>query len=128
MIPHSNENIIHYQNVFGELQSALGSVCTDKFLAVGNFNAHPLKCRLGQSAEDFAFEDNLSISDLSLPRDSFTLLNAAHNTFSWLDHIMSSGSMNVSNISILHESVTCLFYTSDIQSVLHTVNLNISSR
>ena len=39
----------------------------------------------------------------SLPDDSFTYLSPAHNTTSWLDHVIASDPNSISNFSILYD-------------------------
>ena len=71
-------------------------------LIIGDLNADPKPTRFWREVQEFCSQFKLSIADLSLPSDSFTYLSAAHDTTSWLDHVLTSRIDQIINIRILH--------------------------
>ena len=99
----STESLVDYQTVLGELQSALENTDVNKFLAVGDFNADPRKGRFWNYLEDFSSYNNFIFPDLKLPNDTFTFLSAAHNTCSWLDHVLATQNILIDKVTVLYD-------------------------
>ena len=70
---------------------------------VGDFNSDPNKSRTWRDLTDFAAHNSLMIEDLKMPADSFTYLNPAHNTTSWIDHLLVSRQVHVTETKILYD-------------------------
>jgi hypothetical protein len=94
------ESICHYQRILGELQAALDAVDMNNLLCVGDYNADPNRGRLWPHLYDFVEHNRLVVPDLALPLHTFTYLSPAHNTTSWLDHIVSSEAVKITDISV----------------------------
>ena len=98
------ESLSNYQCVLGELQSFLDETSTNKLLMMGDLNADPIrKSRFWLSLKNFIDENELIMNDLSLPNSTFTYLNTAHNTTTWIDHVISSKSMIIPEITVRHD-------------------------
>ena len=79
-------------------------------VAVGDFNANVIRDFLfGMQLLQFCQDNCYTQSDLVyMPDTSFTFHNDAHDTMSWLDHVVSSFSMHepISEIDVLHNYLT----------------------
>ena len=65
--------------------------------AIGDFNANLARGnhRFGNELTKFCNEENLIMSDKVLGKsDYFTFVSAAHDSFVWLDHIISNHSLH----------------------------------
>ena len=98
----SIDQLIRYQEILASLSHEIECNPGCKINIVGDFNADPSRLRLWKEVIEFCNDFGLSVADLSLPSNSFTYLHPAHDTTSWLDHVLSSTPENVSNILILH--------------------------
>ena len=92
-----------YSHVLGELQASISELPTDDIICLGDFNADPSRGRLWNNVVEFCNENQFNICDTILPPDTFTYLSPSHNSTSWLDHVLCSGDVNVTEIKILHE-------------------------
>ena len=100
----SLESHIKYQNTLGELQCLLDDIQTNNLILSGDFNASYItESRFWPDLKIFTERNSLKFDDASLPSDSFTYLNPAHNTTSFIDHVISSQNMHVNNIEILYD-------------------------
>ena len=99
----SSETLIEYRRVLGELQSSLDVLDDTSIILMGDYNADPNKGRFWPEIREFVHTNQFKIDDLQLPYDSFTYLSAAHNSTSWLDHIVSSGGVKVNDVRILYD-------------------------
>ena len=99
----STESLVGYQTVLGELQSALENTDFNKLLAVGDFNANPIKGKFWIHLEDFTIYNNFIFTDLKLPNYTFTILSAARNTSSWLDHVLATQNVLISKVIVLYD-------------------------
>lgn len=97
------DSLLFYQYVLGELQSAIDDNCNNRVIFIGDFNADPNFSRFWPYLQDFINFNFLIMNDLVLSSDIFTYLSPAHNTTSWIDHIISSHVMLLDNISVLHD-------------------------
>ena len=70
---------------------------------MGDFNADQNKGAFWPLLNEFIESNSFIINDFSLPIDTFTYLSPAHNSTSWLDHIISTSDLNISNISIKYD-------------------------
>ena len=52
--------------------------------------------------KEFCGENQFRICDLILPLDTFTYLSRSHNSTSWLDHVLCSGDVTVTDIKVLN--------------------------
>ena len=77
---------------------------SENLILLGDFNADWYRGGMWNYLLNFINENNLLINDRSLPSNSFTYLSPTHNTASWIDHIISSHSMNIENISIFYDT------------------------
>ena len=104
-MPHddrSRDVVMSYSNILGEIQSSLSDLPTTNILLVGHFNCDPNRGRLWPCIVDFCEFNELCVSDLILPLDSFTYLSPAHTT-SWLDHVLSSGDVVIRDLQIRYD-------------------------
>ena len=101
----NNESLIEYKNNVAHLGSFINSEAYDDIVIVGDFNCDPVKSRFFKELKSFCAIFDLEISSLSnLPIDSFTFIsrNQICGT-SWLDHILTSNSALVNDLSILYD-------------------------
>ena len=61
-----------YQRVIGSIQSTVDGANTDKVICLGDFNADPHKGRFWTYVSDFAGFNCFTVSDLSLPPETFS--------------------------------------------------------
>ena len=94
---------VKYQHVLGELQTVLQDSECD-ILFAGDFNASHLDMkRFSLDLMQFIEINSLVMKDAMLPNDSFTYLSSAHNTTSWIDHVITSNNLNISNMKVMYE-------------------------
>ena len=87
------------------MQGFLDESQCNNIVLFGDFNAaHNSGRRFWVDLEHFVQSNSLNINDLTLPADTFTYLNTAHNTTSWIDHVITSANMNVNNIAVHYEA------------------------
>ena len=99
-----DESLSRYQCVLGELQSLLDNINIGKILIMGDLNADPIrKSKFWPSLKIFVEDNDLNINDLSLPTTTFTYLNTAYNTTSWIDHVISSKSLKIPEVSVRYD-------------------------
>ena len=86
------------------IETDIESAGTYKVVITGDFNADPSKGRFWKELETFKSSLSLTCADVSsLPNDSFTYLSPAHNTTSWLDHILVSDMGIIDKVKIEYE-------------------------
>ena len=99
----SLESLIEYRRVLGELQASLDGLNDTKVVLIGVYNADPNKGRFWPELSDFVDSNFFKVNDLHLPLGSFTYLSPAHNTTSWLDHVISSRNVHIYDVEILYD-------------------------
>ena len=100
----TNESLIEYKNSMAQLANFINAEAYDDIIIAGDFNCDPVKSRFFKELKSLCAIFDLRISSLNnLPADSFTFIsrNQICGT-SWLDHIISSNSARVKNLSILY--------------------------
>ena len=121
------DSVFCYETVLGELQCSLDVLNADKILLIGDFNADPSKGNFWPRLNDFILYNNLVVNDLMLPIDTFTYLSPAHNSTSWLDHIISSDNCQLSNISIIYDKAILDYFPIAATLSLQTASTPLSS-
>ena len=100
----TDDSLIKFKNICAQISSNLSidteSESIHKVIIAGDFNADPSKGRFWHELERLINSLCFNCADLSLPNDSFTYLSPAHNTTSWLDHILASDLSIIENIEI----------------------------
>ena len=89
-----------YGQILGELQEAVEGLTAQQIVLLGDFNADPNRGRMWKCVQDFVASNNLTVSDLNLQYDTFTYLSPAHNTTSWLDHVICSKNTIINDIHV----------------------------
>ena len=97
------DSLCAYQRVLGELQAAIDMLDVNNIVCIGDFNADPNRGRVWPYLYDFIEHNHFNVPDLLLPIDTFTYLSPAHNTTSWLDHVVSSDAVNVCNVCVHYD-------------------------
>ena len=97
------EALTKYQNILGEIQSFLNDCDSNKICILGDFNADPSRGRFWNEIENFLSDYDFKFCDDILPENSFTYLNTAYNTTTWIDHIISSKSISIDNIAVHYD-------------------------
>ena len=103
-----SDNIDEYLECIGALTSIIDDATSSHICIVGDFNADIRKRQFGQHVLHLCRDRNLVLADTDiLPVDSFTYMSAAHNTTSWLDHVLCTYSMRslITNINVLYGTV-----------------------
>jgi hypothetical protein len=102
-MPHDNRSryiLVEYSQILGELQASLDDLPTKNILCIGDFNADPSRGRLWLNVVDFCESNEFNVADMILPVDTFTYLSPSHNTTSWIDHVLCSGDIILSDIGV----------------------------
>ena len=103
-----NDNVDEYLDSIGVLTSLVDNAPTHHVCVVGDFNADIHKRRFGQHVAQLCTDKNLVFVDIErLPDSSFTYMSAAHNSTSWLDHVLCSHSTNIliDDVKIMYDYV-----------------------
>ena len=96
------DNEPEFESCLGKIHAILEDCTTPYVCIVGDFNADLQKREFGKLLNEFCVENLLTVVDASqLPSTSFTYLSAAHDTTSWLDHVLCNDS-TLSAINNLH--------------------------
>ena len=86
------------------------SVSTPYVYFMGDFNSDLLKVNLlfGAELKSFCNDTNIVISDMEWLHDCYTFLGSAHNTVSWIDHVICTNSAHslMNNFKVLHDKVS----------------------
>jgi len=86
---------------------------------VGDFNVNLLVrgdtviSKFGGHLTDFCAEENVILADVHFLNDnSFTYISPAHNSVSWLDHIITTATDFdiIFNIAIIHQIIYLLLF------------------
>lgn len=94
------DSLCKYRNMLAILDCFLDENKFNNVILAGDFNADPGKGRFWKELLPYVQYKQLSIKDLDLPINSFTYLSPGHNTTSWLDHILSSSAVKISNVFV----------------------------
>ena len=96
-----------YQEYLGKVGAIVSDSKYHHTMITADWNAKPGTVEF-ELLKDFCDSNNLIISDVqSLPADSFTYVSDAHDTCSWLDHIVTSHSVDsaCSNFVVHYDEV-----------------------
>ena len=93
----------NYCQILVELEAAIAALNNSIILCVGDFNADPNRGRLWPLVDTFVRDNNFTVCDLILHINSFTYLSPAHNMTGWLDHIITSKQINISNVKMMND-------------------------
>jgi hypothetical protein len=102
-----------YMFYLGKINNVITSHTTPYAIIMGDFNAD-VCCqkakRFGKILLNFCQEESLVMSDYVALKDydSYTFFSEAHNSVSWLDHVLSTHTVNgfLDNLCILNSFVT----------------------
>ena len=91
----TKENLDDFQSYLYKVHTIFGNNTTVDNLMIGDLNANTRKpSSFGSEMIRFCHENGYFICDTAmLPDDSFTYYSAAHDTVSWLDHVIGSTSI-----------------------------------
>ena len=125
-MPYCNaDNLPEFLFYLGKVNSIINGAGTPYIFILGDFNAHISNLtggnqhKFGNELVDFCKNESLFISDVLLCEyQSYTFYSEAHNSVSWLDHVISS--VNAHNLI----SDICIDY-SMISSDHHPIIVNI---
>ena len=103
------ENIDKYLNYLGILKSVIEELPSAHIMIVGDINTDVKRCNhFSGMLQDFVTDNNLDILDQHLlPENSYTFISDVWNTTSWLDHCITTHSINslVTNMKVLYEYI-----------------------
>ena len=105
-MPYDNrtsEVVEEYSYILGELQAAMSELPTNDILCTGDFNADPTRGRLWSNVVEFCDGSDFSINDLFMTPDTFTFLMPSNSCTSWINHVLCSGDITLSNFKILYD-------------------------
>ena len=95
MPTQSNENYDQYVSTLGRVMALIHEQGVDAVCVLGDFNAKPHSLFYDELVRHCS-DNTLLVCDVNhLPSDSFTHFSEAHNSTSWLDHVVASE--NISN-------------------------------
>ena len=95
-------NLLHIDGI-------ISTADTPYVFVAGDFNADTTKDHLfGSNLSTFCGENDLVISDTVYLQNSFTFLSSAHQSMSWLDHIVCtrSGHSFLPHCQVLHDIIS----------------------
>ena len=98
----SDDCLILFQNVLGEIQSLINDIDSSNLILVGDFNSDWNRGRFWPYLAKFIEENSLLVGDNHLPADTFTYLSPSHNTTSWIDHVIISSNIQIRNVAIMY--------------------------
>jgi hypothetical protein len=105
-----NENEEEFRYYLGKVSDIIDDYHSPNVFILGDFNANIRKpTRFGNIVNMYCNDENLIMADkLLLPTDSYTFVSSAHDTVSWLDHVITTNSGNalVSDITVLLDFIT----------------------
>ena len=102
------ENNDLYAATLGRVMAIIHEAEADAVCVLGDLNAHP-HTPFYDELERCCAENDLSVCDVRLlPAGSYTHLNEAHNSTSWLDHVITSDNIadSIHDCKILYDSPT----------------------
>ena len=106
--PFENNTIDSY-NLYIEFLTCLSDTIDSNYvpnvLIAGDFNSDPKGGRFWNELNAFSNDLDFNIADLTLESNTFTFLSPAHNSTSWLDHVIESRQGLTSDICVLYDSV-----------------------
>ena len=119
-----DDNIDEYLAILGKIQAISDSFESTNIFIIGDCNANISKPSLFSPHLDaFINECNFIPSDIRcLPPDSFTYVSDAHDTTSWLDHVLTTHSSH-STISDMAVNYDCV--SSDHFPLGFTISVNL---
>jgi exonuclease III len=107
-----SDNEDDFMYYLGKISDIIETHSNSHVFVMGDFNAN-IKCgnvsSFGKMLKSYCTDENLVIADEKhLDSDTFTFVSSAHNTCSWLDHVVTThtGSSLISSIGVMTEFVT----------------------
>lgn len=116
------ENQDYFTSMLSNIDSIIASCGTSYVFIVGDFNADPTKSHLfGRELSAHCSDQNLFLSDISHLHNCYTFYSSAHDTTSWLDHVMCTINAHqlVSSCRVYYDKIT-----SDHFPLSFNVNIN----
>ena len=104
----SHENYDRYVATLGRVMAIIHEQEVDAVCVLGDTNAKP-RTPFYDELERSCADNDLTVCDVRLlPEDSYTHLNEAHNTTSWLDHVIASDNIadSIHDFRILYGNST----------------------
>ena len=106
--PYDDGSVLSYSDYVEFITGVndfIDGIPTHDVLIAGDFNAGPGGGRFWREVDTFVHDLSFCVADAILPPDTFTFLNPACNSTSWIDHFLESRNGLVSNISVRYDSV-----------------------
>ena len=90
------ENLDEFTAHLSKLDNIITTANTPYVYVIGDFNADLNKDHLfGSELASFCADMNLIISDTAHLKGGYTFVSSAHNTTSWLDHVVCTTNAHV---------------------------------
>ncbi len=138
----STDNLDEYAMYLSKLDSIIMASDTVYNMVLGDFNADTSMdnngCTnhlFGRELVSFCKSNNLILSDLRrLPNNSYTFISHAHGTTSWLDHAISTASIDalIDNVTVEYDTISSdhfpLCLSIDFAGVVSTLSESSSCR
>jgi hypothetical protein len=103
-------NLDEFVQYLSRAESIMSEANTPYVYLIGDFNADPRGSHLfGTELSEFCKEMNLIMADAHfLDGDCYTYVSEAHNTTSWLDHVICTANSDslIDSLSILYDKVS----------------------
>ena len=103
-------NLDLFLSCLSEIDTIISSASTPYVYFMGDFNSdvHKDHHLFGAELKSFCNDVNIVISDTEWLHDCYTFLSSAHNTVSWLDHVICTNSAHhlLIDFEVLYDKVT----------------------
>ena len=135
-LPYScYDNKDEYLFYLSKIENLLSSCDTPYSMACGDFNAHTnmtdnTSHLFGKCLEKFCREEDLAMPDSDLlPRDSYTFIDSSSDTTHWLDHCVSTMSMQdiVSSAVVEYDCISSDHHPLIVKISLSNINLEAAN-
>ena len=106
---HDLDSLDNYRSALATIESVLDEYTVNHICILGDFNADPNKGRFWTELRVFIDSHSLFTEECFVDHDIFTYLSPAHNTTSYIDHVLcSQGLFNrIKNVDVDYDLSIC---------------------
>ncbi|VVC98362.1 unnamed protein product [Leptidea sinapis] len=105
------DNLVEFTKCLATIAAIIADSNVEAAFMSGDFNADPRKAFGGELSRFCSENDLICVDEELLPKESFTYLREAHETRSWLDHILTTPAARRTVVSVkIDKGVYCSVY------------------